>query len=92
MAAPKKPQDHKSPKNEATVVEYAGETYTLDADALDLEVLELIEKDKHVSAITLLLGEADFKRFKESVRTDKGKVPMPAFQEFIETVLEALPN
>lgn len=86
----KKPTDHKS--KGPISIEYAGETYELDKDAIDLTVIDLIEREKFVTAVRSLIGDEAFERFTESVRTETGKVPLSEFQKFSETIFGALPN
>jgi len=65
--------------------EFNGEDYTVDAKALDdVEVFEMFEEDKFMSAVKKILGATEFTRFKDNNRQDDGRIPMELFGEFVE--------
>lgn len=97
--AVKQPQDHKpkasAAKGEATEqsikVEYQGNTYEIDrANANNLELLELTEDEKYISAIKGYLGAAQWAKWKDSVRDEKGRVPADGFEDFLNAVMVAI--
>ena len=62
--------------DEGFSIEYAGEVYEFTRDDLDdMELLQLIMAGNPFSAVQYLLGDDWGKRYEESVRTSKGKVP-----------------
>lgn len=63
------------------------EEYTVDGQALDdVEVFEMFEEDKFMSAVKKILGAEEFNRFKDNNRNENGRVPMEVFGEFVEAM------
>ena len=85
----------KAAKAEATdsgvTFEYGKETYVIDSAAFtDVELIEAVEDEKYMKAIRGYLGAAQWARFKDSVRTSDGRVPMEEFEPFLKVLMEAL--
>ena len=92
-AGAKKPADRKPKKTDGPITfEYDGTTYTVDRDAFeDLEVVEALQDEKHFPAIRLILGDAQWTQFKESIRDRKtGRVPADKAEPFINGLFEAV--
>lgn len=93
-AGAKKPQDRQAKaeaKGEDLVVVHNGDEYTIDRDAADnVEVLELIEDEKYISAIRAYVGPEQWVRWKEANRDDAGRVPRAAFEEFLDLAMGAI--
>lgn len=63
--------------------------YTVDSKALDdVEVFEMFEEDKFMSAVKKILGAEQFSAFKENNRQEDGRIPMELFGEFVEKMFE----
>ena len=70
---------------------HAGEEYTVRGDALDdVEILELLEDEQYIKALRRMVGLDNWNRFKESVRTDDGRVPAKELESFLQRVMEEL--
>lgn len=94
-ATAKRPADHLPAKSEAegrdVEFEFRGEPYAITRDrADDLELFELIEDEKYVSAIRGFLGPDQWAHFKEVAQRDEGRVSMAVFQEFLDAAMEAM--
>lgn len=93
-----KPQDRK-PKSTPAKAEangdgitftHEGKDYVIARDAADdLEVMELFEKDKPISAIEKILGKEQWTTFKETAKKNHGRVTEAVFGAFMDSVLEA---
>lgn len=69
-------------------VEYDGSTYTISSSALDdVEVVEMLEDGKYISAVRRLVGADSWECFKAAYRTDDGRVPMSALEGFLQAVM-----
>jgi hypothetical protein len=91
MAEPKKPQDRLA-KREAQIkdaeFDYNGIHYSIPADRLDdIEIFELIEDGFNIRAVRQYLGVEQWQEFKDSVRTDDGRVPAEPTNEFLDIVM-----
>ena len=65
--------------------------YEVQAEALDdIEVFELFEDEKYMTAVKKVLGKEEFETFKDNNRNEQGRVSMEVFTEFVETMFEAL--
>ena len=74
-------------------IEYAGATYTLTREDMDdLEVVLMFQRGEVLAAVVRVLGDEQWNRFAESVRTDKGKIPMTETKKFLDLVAEPLGN
>lgn len=68
---------------------YEGVQYTLRGDSMeDVELVELLEDEKYISLLRKLVGPAKWAEFKDSVRTEDGRVPLEALRGFLEIVME----
>lgn len=94
--AAKKPQDHKvkdEAKRKDVTLAHEGIDYTITADAIDdLELFEMIEDGKQLTALRRFLGADQWETFKDSVRTDKGRVRMSDAEDFLNKLMDALGN
>lgn len=89
MPKPEAPTD----EAETVSVEFAGETYTWPVDRMDdLDLLQLFATGRVIDATRWLLGEDDWARFRASVASEDGRVPMSRTKEFVEAVAEPLGN
>jgi hypothetical protein len=93
-AAPRKPQDHKA-KAEAQGADisfqYEGETYTIKrANADNLELMEFVEDDLVFKALRGYLGLDQWNKWKDSVRTEDGRVPAATLEPFADAVMAAI--
>lgn len=91
----KKPQDRQTAKsevkNEATEIVFKDETYVVAPDALDnIELIEAIEDEKFIKAIRMVIGDAQWAKYKESNRDENGRVLSDGFQEFVEAIFRDL--
>ena len=90
------PQDHK-PKSTLKVatldrieVQFKGETYLITRDRMDnLEIFELVEDEKAISAVREFLGPEQWGRYKESNRVD-GRVSLTDFNDFLNQIMAAI--
>lgn len=94
-ASAKKPTDRLPAKAEAKdepiIVEFDGETYTIDRDNADnLELFEFIEDEKYMSAIRGFVGPEQWAKYKDAHRDEKGRVPAATFQDFLQIVMDAI--
>ena len=65
--------------------EFNEDEYTVDGAALDdVEVFELFEEEKFMTAVKRILGVDEFTRFKENNRDENGRVSMEVFGDFVE--------
>lgn len=70
-------------------VEYDGVEYQIDSGLLDdIEVIELLEDEKYISAIRKLVGADGWKAFKDSHREADGRVPMGTLEGFLNVVMK----
>ena len=68
---------------------FNGDNYIVDGKALDdVEVFEMFEEDKFMSAVKKILGVDQFVAFKDNNRQDDGRIPMEVFGDFVETMFE----
>lgn len=79
----------KKTKNEPAedvVVEYDGETYTVNPDCVsdDIEILEAFEKNKIVTGLEAIVGDAQWRKFKSKKRS------MDDLGEFTKVIIGAL--
>lgn len=90
-AGAKTPADRKSKKSDVIAFEFEGVTYKLNkADFDDLEFVELLQDDKQLIAFRKLLGNEQWSKFKDSVRTDDGRVPADQAERFFELMQEQI--
>lgn len=81
------------PTEEVNTVVYTFEdvSYTLRKDAIeDLEVLELIEDEKHLSAVRKILGVEQWDRYKDAHRDESGRVRPDTFEGFLNGLFQRL--
>lgn len=102
MAAPKTPQDHKAKAAKAAAkaeaqdnkiieVDFDGEHYTIERDQADnLELMEFVEDEQYIKALRGYLGREQWDRWKDSQRTEDGRVPMQPFEDFLNRIMEAI--
>lgn len=75
---------------EAVSFEFDGVTYSIDADALDdVELLELIEEEKHILVLRGYLGREQWEEFKDSHRNDRGRVGSEPVKRLMAAVMGA---
>lgn len=78
---------------ETSSIEFEGEIYTWDRDDMDdLDLLQLFAAGDVANATRWLLGDEQWQRFRESIMTKKGRVPMSKAKKFLELVAEELGN
>lgn len=77
---------------EKVAYNFDGVAYLLDADAVDdLEVLELLENEKLMTALRRIMGDKQWERFKESQRDpDTGRVSPDKFEAFLDGLFARL--
>lgn len=101
MPAPKQPQDHKAKASEDAAkaeaedkvieVDFHGEHYTIDREQADnLELMEFVEDEQYIKALRGYLGRDQWARWKDSQRTEDGRVPMAPFEDFLNAIMEAI--
>lgn len=101
MPAPKQPQDHKAKASEKAAkseaqdkiieVDFDGERYSIDRDQADnLELMEFVEDEQYIKALRGYLGREQWARWKDSQRTEDGRVPMAPFEDFLNAIMEAI--
>lgn len=87
----KKPQDRLPKKGSIIVVEFRGETFSVDSDALeDVEIAEYLQDEAFVLVVRKTVGRAQWAKFKELVRDEDDRIPVEAFEEFIKLVFEGV--
>lgn len=71
--------------------EHNGETYTVHPDALDnLELFEAVEDEQYLKATRGFIGKEQWDKFKNTHRTEDGRVPMAALEGFLQALMEAI--
>jgi hypothetical protein len=100
MPARKQPQDHKAKADapakaeaqEAVIeVAFGGEHYTIDRTQADnLELMEFVEDEQYIKALRGYLGREQWDRWKDSQRTEDGRVPVAPFEDFLNAIMEAI--
>jgi hypothetical protein len=101
MPAPKTPQDHKAKADKAAAkseaenkvieVDFDGEHYAIDRIQADnLELMEFVEDEQYIKALRGYLGREQWDRWKDSQRTEDGRVPMAPFEDFLNRIMEAI--
>lgn len=74
-----------------TTIEHEGVEYAFRQDAFDdIEILEELEDERYISVMRKILGKKKWVEFKESVRTESGRVPTGEFETFLEKVMGAV--
>jgi hypothetical protein len=92
----KKPQDHQPAKADVTgpkdvTVEWNDHEYTIAGEALDdAELLEFFTDENFIGALRLLLGDKQWKAYKEHERNEAGRVTASGAAEFLGHALEAV--
>lgn len=94
-ASAKKPTDRLPAKAEAKdepiVVEFDGETYTIDRENADnLELYEFLEDEKYMTATRGFLGLDQWAKYKDAHRDEKGRVTSEGYEEFMQAVIDAI--
>lgn len=94
-AGAKRPADHKPAKAEARSepieVDFEGEHYVIDRENADnLELFELVEDEKYLSAIRGFLGAEQWSKWKDAHRDDQGRVRSASFEPFLDAVMVAI--
>lgn len=89
-AGAKKPQDHKPKKQDKFDIEFDGEKYTIQAEAVtdDLEVAEYLAEDRTaILALRQILGAEQYEKFKNSARDKKtGRISAEKGGELIDKI------
>lgn len=71
--------------------QYDGETYEVVENAVDnLELFEFIEDEKFLKATKGFLGQAQWDKFKDTHRTEDGRVPMAPVEGFLQELMNAI--
>lgn len=86
-------QKAEATESEAPAVEFDhdGETYTVERDALDnLELFEAVEDEKYLVACRGFIGDAQWAKFKEAHRNERGRIPMSAASDFLQKLMDAI--
>jgi len=92
----KKPQDHAPAKEDVTgpkdvTVEWNGHEYTIAGEALDdAELLEYFTDENFIGALRLMLGDAQWRAYKDNERNEAGRVTASGASEFLTHALEAV--
>lgn len=82
---------HNPLKGRALHVTFKGVAYDLQAsDVDDLEIFELIEDGKAVTALRQILGPERWATFKESARGENGRVTMATTNDFLNAIMSAI--
>ena len=82
---------HNPLKGKVLNVVFKGVHYTLQAsDVDDLEIFELIEDGKAVTALRKILGPDRWAEFKESARGKEGRVTMSTTNDFLNAIMSAI--
>lgn len=71
-------------KREPLVVEWKGESYTVEVAEMTIDALEAVESEKWATASRLLLGDEQWARFKAS------NVTVAELAEFVQAINEAV--
>ena len=67
---------------------FRGVTYHINReDVDDLELFELIEDNKSITACRQILGPERWKQFKESARGENGRVTMDTMNQFLNELM-----
>ncbi|MET0490358.1 MAG: hypothetical protein ABW143_09000 [Acidimicrobiales bacterium] len=75
---------------DAVEFDFRGDTYIITRDAFDdVELFELIEDGKEISAARKVLGDG-WQRFKDAARTPEGRVPGEAAEEFLQAMYDSV--
>lgn len=101
MPAPRQPEDHKAKASKSAAkadaegasieVDFLGEHYVIDRNQADnLELMEFVEDEQYIKATRGYLGREQWERWKDSVRTEDGRVPSAPFEEFLNLIMEAI--
>ena len=70
-------------------IEFEGETYTITREDMDdLDLMLMFANGNVMGAVMQLVGAEDWKRFEDSVRTDKGKIPMTKAKQFVDMIAD----
>lgn len=73
---------------DVTVMEYKGEKYRVSRTAMDdLELVEMLEDEKYISAVRKILGPKQWAAFKEAARADDGRIPMVELEGLLKAVM-----
>lgn len=95
-AARKQPQDRQAKaeaKQQDASFVFDGQRYTIPREQLDnVELMEMLEDGKTVTAIRGYVGLDQWARFKDQVRTPDGRVPGEPTERFLNLLMEQLPN
>lgn len=74
-------------------VEFLGQTYVIEgADVDDLELFELIEDGKGITAVRQILGPERWAAFKANQRAKnaQGKITMEVFNDFLQALMDSI--
>lgn len=78
-------------KFEDVTFTHGGNEYTVRGESLNnLELFEAIEDEKYLTATRGFLGREQWDAFKDSVRTDDGRVPMEPLEDFLADLMKAV--
>lgn len=84
---PVKPQ----PADTVLQIMYKGHQYTIARENVDdVEIFELIEDGKSLSALRAMVGPVQWARFKDDARNDQGRVTMTEMNDFLNLCMEAI--
>lgn len=97
----RQPQDRK-PKASAQPggfeIEFEGQTYVIDQESLDdvelLDLLMSVEEDPRaaLAAARRIVGDEQWEQMVESIRTERGRVPLTKLVAFAKLAVEPLGN
>ena len=74
-----------------TTIEYKGVEYTVRQDTFDdVELLEMLEDERYISLVRRIVGPKKWAEFKDSARTESGRVPAKELEAFLELVMGAV--
>lgn len=85
----KKPQDRKPKKTSTVKFKFEGVEYEIAGEAItdDFEVIEYLAEDRTLPlAVKKILGDAQWSRYKESVRDESGRIPAQTTADFMEAM------
>lgn len=93
-AGAKKPQDHAPAKEDVTgpkdvTVEWNGNEYLISGEALDdAELLEYFTDENFIGALRSMLGDKQWKSYKDNERNEAGRVTASGAAEFLGHAME----
>lgn len=95
----KRPTDRRKPASKTLTVEVAGQTWTVQPEALDdfrflgyLDEVDAGNGARLPRVLRMLLGSEQYEQVMEAIADDSGRVSVKAGAEFIGELFEALPQ